>query len=600
MTHDEARALLLTSARLNLLSEQFREQASTIVEELGYLALAIDQAGAYIANGECYLDDFLEVFNAHRQRLLQNEAYRGGSESDRAVYATWDLSYAAICRQANGVEDTTVSQGAKAALQILRVFPFFHNEGIMEDIFRLAAEYSESQSKAEVEADTRFPSSLLKLRPDGKWESQSFRQGIQTLLSFSLIGRESEPRRFHMHRLVHLWAYDSLTEAERGRFCDQARNVLARSIPWQLRISDFTFRRDLIPHVANLLRQSSLCPATNKEEGIEEFGMAFWEAGRWKEAEELTMQLLETRKKMLDEEHPEMLRSMGNIAMIYSQQERWKEAEELRERVVEIKKRALGEEHPSTLANISDLASIYKNTGRWKEAEELEVQNIKSMKRVLGEEHDYTLGSMKNLASIFSRQGRRKGAEELKLKEVEMAKRVLDQEHPDTLMDMKSLACSNSAQRRLQEAEEILVFVLEKRKRVLGLEHPHTLSTMGDLSMAIWDQGRYEEALTLGEQCLKLQKQTLGPEHPNTLTSMSGIALIFWHQGRREEAIPLLEDCLNLQEQVIGPENPSTQLASRVLDEWKSQRARGYEDQSEEDEFRTEEDEGRGEEDDNE
>ena len=85
MEHDEAPVLLLKSSRLHISSEDCQEQGLAIVKELGYLALAIDQAGAYIASGECYLDDFLNVFNAHRRGLLQNDAYKGASESDRAV-----------------------------------------------------------------------------------------------------------------------------------------------------------------------------------------------------------------------------------------------------------------------------------------------------------------------------------------------------------------------------------------------------------------------------------------------------------------------------------------------------------------------------------
>lgn len=82
MDHNEAPELLLNSARLNILSNDYRKIALAIVEELGYLTLAIDQAGAYIASGECCLDDFLDRFNARHQDLLRNEAYKGASGDD--------------------------------------------------------------------------------------------------------------------------------------------------------------------------------------------------------------------------------------------------------------------------------------------------------------------------------------------------------------------------------------------------------------------------------------------------------------------------------------------------------------------------------------
>ncbi|KAI4139001.1 MAG: hypothetical protein LQ341_004411 [Variospora aurantia] len=477
LDYDEAPELLLKSARLNVSSTDYRAQASAIVAELGYLALAIDQAGAYIASGECYLDDFLDVFNEHRQHLLENEAYRGASGSDRAVYATWDLSYAAIDRQVKAGPNEALRQGPRAALQILRILPFFHNEGIMEDIFRFAAENSNGQIETECKADDGFPSFLLCCRPDGRWESQSFRQGVQTLLSFSLIGPRSSGGRFLMHRLVHLWAYDRLTEAEKGRFCGQARDILEKSIAWRFASSDYAFRRALLPHITTSLHRSNLSSMIPQKEGIAEFALAFREAGRWKEAEELQVQEMETTKGVLGEEHPNTLSIMNSLAFTYWNQERWIEAEMLQVQVVEITKRVLGEEHPDMLTSMNNLASIYCNQGRWTEAEKLQVQEIEITKRVLGEEHPDTLISMNNLALIYGNQERWIEAEMLQVQVIEMIKRVQGEEHPDTLISMGNLACILNSQSRYKEAISLMKRCLELRKQVLGPNHPDTESS---------------------------------------------------------------------------------------------------------------------------
>ncbi len=76
--------------------------AAKIVAELGHLALAVDQAGAYIARGECRVFDFLDTFERHRASLLSVDAYNRASPYKRAVYATWELSYSAIERISNG------------------------------------------------------------------------------------------------------------------------------------------------------------------------------------------------------------------------------------------------------------------------------------------------------------------------------------------------------------------------------------------------------------------------------------------------------------------------------------------------------------------
>src|SRR4051812_2272258 len=74
--------------------------------------------------------------------------------------------------------------------------------------------------------------------------------------------------------------------------------------------------------------------------------------------------------------------------------------------VMETRKRVLGQEHPSTLTSMANLASTYRNQGRWKEAEELDVKAMETRKRVLGQEHPDTLTSMANLAYTYKSQDR--------------------------------------------------------------------------------------------------------------------------------------------------------------------------------------------------
>ena len=397
MNKDEASELLLKSAHLDMPLKSHKKQASDIVAELGYLALAIDQAGAYIANGECRIDDFLETFNVHRQHLLQNEAYKGASGNDRAVYATWDLSYTAIARQADSAANGALRQAPKAALQILQIFPFFHNEGIMEEIFRSAAENSETQSDAACEAVDEFPSALFCLRPDGSWESQNFRRGIQTLISFSLIGRDNSQQHFFMHRLVYLWAFDRLTAVEKDRFHNEARDILTKSIAWRFKTSDYVFRRDLLPHITALQRQATLSSGSTKSQEFAGFALVLFEAGRWKEAEELDVRVMETWKRVLGEGHPDTLSSIANLASTYRNQGRWKEAEELEVRVMEAMKRVLGEEHPDTLSSMANLAFTFKSQSRDEEAISLIKTCLKLWKQILGLTHPHTETSLKAL-----------------------------------------------------------------------------------------------------------------------------------------------------------------------------------------------------------
>src|SRR5436309_486349 len=85
---------------------------------------------------------------------------------------------------------------------------------------------------------------------------------------------------------------------------------------------------------------------------------------------------MEIRKRVLGAEHPDALTSINNLALTYLNQGRWKEAKELDVQVMETSNRILGAEHPDTLTSMANLASTYGNQGRSKEAEKLDNQVI--------------------------------------------------------------------------------------------------------------------------------------------------------------------------------------------------------------------------------
>ena len=80
------------------------------------------------------------------------------------------------------------------------------------------------------------------------------------------------------------------------------------------------------------------------------------------------------RKKLFGAEHLDTLHSMGNLACTYRDQGRWNEAEQLEIQVMDMTKKILGAEHPDTLHSMANLACTYGNQGRWNEAEQLQIQ----------------------------------------------------------------------------------------------------------------------------------------------------------------------------------------------------------------------------------
>src|ERR1700729_2634987 len=106
---------------------------------------------------------------------MSHSSYEGASNYDRAVYATWDMSFVAIEALAAG-SDSVDAEAAKSAIVILRTFAFFHHDNIPEEIIKRAAE---APGKSAYENNLEDPARqlsydllhpLLQQGKDGNWD----------------------------------------------------------------------------------------------------------------------------------------------------------------------------------------------------------------------------------------------------------------------------------------------------------------------------------------------------------------------------------------------------------------------------------------------
>ena len=114
--------------------------------------------------------------------------------------------------------------------------------------------------------------------------------------------------------------------------------------------------------------------------------------------------------QVLGLDHHDTLTSKGNLVWIYRSQGRWKDAEGLEVQVMETRKRTIGLDHPSTLTSMDNLPSTYRQQGRWNGAEKLEVQGMETSKWVLGPDYTIFLTFMDSLASTWKSSGKCKDA----------------------------------------------------------------------------------------------------------------------------------------------------------------------------------------------
>ena len=258
------------------------------------------------------------------------------------------------------------------------------------------------------QAITLLNHTLLALDEDGEWDDKIFEEGITVLLSFSLMKRGQSSETLSIYPLVHSWSQEKMLESEQKRICEMGSIILSYAIAWRYKIEDYALRRLMYSHVMkNRLHACQIGLMQeyyNDGQKCSKFALVMKENGDWKNAEQLEVQVMDIRKKVLGAEHPNRLTTMSDLANTYLAQRGWNEAEQLEVQVMDIRKKVLGVEHPNTLIIMSNLAFTYWNQGRWNEAEHLQIQIMDMSKKVLGAEHPDTLTIMANLAMTYRNQ----------------------------------------------------------------------------------------------------------------------------------------------------------------------------------------------------
>ena len=409
LDESDAVALLMQQSQAK---EDIAADAKKIVERLGCHPLALTQAGAYIRKRKLRLSEFMDHYKRRKKIILEStpqlSQYRkrlGNAEEETSlnVFTTWELSFRQLHSEAS--ED-----GVEAKL--LTLLAYLNEKDISEQLF---AGFNANQEHIMVSAKLLMWLKVFSSSEKDQWDSDFFGDVLIRLSDSSLLQAFARGLDGFYHASLHpLIKTDKSTSQENT--CVAAilvKNILVNC--WQKQHFNLPLlaKQDIASHIIALeesyqeffIPQPSI-PSKQKifdEYTISQSWFAKFLLGTDSyHLSEITYQRLYAQnQKVLGLEHPSTLTSMANLASTYRNQGRWKEAEELEVQVMETRKRVLGLEHPDTLTSMANLASTYRNQGRWKEAEELFVQVMETRKRVLGLEHPDTLTSMANLAFTF-------------------------------------------------------------------------------------------------------------------------------------------------------------------------------------------------------
>ena len=476
------------------------DAARTLVERLGGMPLALDQAGAYVEETGCSLQTYLDRFHAQQHALLARRG-RAPAHHPDSVDATLSLAY------------RHVSTMNPAAAELLCLCAFLYPDLISEEMLA---------SGATALGPTLAPIGLDALRLD---------EALADLASLSLIRRDRRSHALSVHRLVQdvvrsglsaeqhqLWATRAVAIVEHSlpdgdayhftsfpRLLPQAMAAITLINAWEMRTAeaarlteqvgayhhvtgDYSGSRRLLLQSLQLRKRLANCEQSDTAPTYTYLAELALSLGQYARAEVLATAALVHRRAEVPPLDLRIADSMNLLGRVHTERGRYAPAETLVRDALELHVRALGEWHPRVAETLSQLAEIAFMRGRYRDTEVL----------------------LARAGPILS--GRGAGAPSLQMREA-----ALGPDHPKLAYSLQSLSEILLAQGRVLEAEPIARRGLAIRDRIHGERHPTVSISLEILARIRERMGDIAEAEALYRRALVILENTAGPTHPRLL-----------------------------------------------------------------------------------
>lgn len=572
MDPEEAVTLLLRLAypdkELQDTTKIYKTQAGIIASELGYLALALKQAAYTIRTTFRPLEAYLKTLFGCRKELLSKPIVQSAEHAN--ILATWELPFTSIAHR------KTLQY--RDAVDLIHIFAFMHFSSIPAGIFSLFSDKLKLSKGVE-----NMPNALVD-PPTVQMVEDRVLNAARVLYDHSIISiTEVKPESggistvkhvpknyFTLHPAIHEWARLRLEPAIQLKWLNCAAAILKHSISENMEMSGATLRRLLLPHIdvcLSLLRKSyPKLPETREQASqLERFGLVYAEAGRWKTARSLQVDVVSYRQRTLGRRHSATIRAQTALANTYWNLFEIGECLEIQHGILVAQwwsRSSLRDwlmwppwkpNHIAYSATLGDLTQSLWLAGKRDLARTTGQRAVEGLVRSRGPDDPLTLNAKFNLARAYLHLNENHRSYEL-LKEV-LTKRehFFGPDHPDTLMTRNELGMNLFAQKtRLREAERLVRGVLDTRKRILGEEHAYTLWSVNDLSKIWCELRRFHEARVMLEQIVPIVQRTLGYKHAGMVMTKANLTRVYILCNMWDDAEKMIKDL----RQIVPPNHP--------------------------------------------
>ena len=504
MPPDEARDFLFRRSKIEDKSDKNVETADKICEELGYLPLAIEQAGAYIERNGCSFDNYLRRYSEKGIDVFKDKRYEPKSY-EYTVATTWLIS----CEK--------IRENSPASANLLELCAFLAPDGIPVELLKQKSETLEKSAK-------EFP------------DPSAIDEALGDLRQYSLIKRNDEADDFSIHRLLQAVIREMMSEDDTRLWVEVTIVKISASLPDVKDFANWTKTSSLVRHIVCVLAHSDSAGITTLPLAslLDRSGYCLTELGNFELAELFFSKALSIAKSRLDSTDMRVLVISSNLAQVYKREGQSEKAIALIA--------AIMNELEALVASgkLSDLLLDYSILATF-------VDNAASLLRVamLPEEAE----------QLFRRA--------LRIFELSANPDLVD--WASTLCNYASLLVSL---RRYNEAEALTGRALGVMKIDLSSTHPVAAKAFNILAVLHMSRGENVKADSYSKRSLEIRERIFPPDHPVIANSLHTRGEFLYRVGSIDDGIALVKRAHSILKNRNDSRDPDLQTIERTLRSW--------------------------------
>ncbi|KAL8790171.1 MAG: hypothetical protein Q9195_006498 [Heterodermia aff. obscurata] len=543
MDENEANALLLHRSGLDH-DAVAAEHAKGVARHLGYLPLALAQAGAYVKSRRIPLSAFVDHYEKRASAVLKQtpDIWEYGV----SVFTTWEMSMSQYSK--NREERDQVDC-------MLLLLAILHHETINEQYFGHL-----------LECMCKLPDWARRFETDGHWDGDKLQDTLAKLARLSLlqiVNWKSGHYDISIHPMVSDWLKLRVTDAKLVAAVAEAMEIVAAFIKCKHgRLMTFELRREIRVYIGSCMRNyGSLYDRVDRAllqtPSIIEAKLTFAEFCqddcRWSNATRLYRECVEAYKERIGAEDPRTIRAMKLEADYHTEHGSADYAAELQQSVL-----ACSKEKASI-----ELAKCYRKQGKHEEAQEeyrkalaeLESDLTQNDLRVIHCRVQVALNE-KVLSSCDAEGPLTNALNRLEERSSHRSGKVMDFDEAEATLyleiSQELLSIFAEEQEDYVKAERLLCRALEVAETLHGAENGATLRWAHNLAIVYNNQAKLLESERMYQRTLDGYEAFYGPESEVAMKACHCYGHVLGSQYRLLEATNLHLRAVNGLQKLYG------------------------------------------------